>query len=707
MSSGEIDPRVVARLLRPQSVALVGAAEEPHTMGGRVFNNLLRAQFAGSIHLVSRTRMEIGGRPCVRSIDDLPPGVDALVLIVPAEAVRESIAACVRRNVNGAIIFSSGFAETGPQGKAEQEEIIALARDGGLAIVGPNCLGFTNYVDRIPLTFDEYRPQSAPARPGVALIAQSGGLVGAIRDSLVGSGVAVTYAISTGNEAVLTTEDFLQQVVEDDATGTILIFAEQVRRPRKLLQLAARARARNKPIVLMQPGRTEQARKAAQSHTGALSGDLAMMRVALGREGVAVVDSFDALVDVTTILNRYPIPTLPGAAVLTNSGAMRGVAFDIAAQVGLELVEFSPATTAALRALVPPFMPTDNPFDIATLTFRQPDLWETVTRLVLDEPKAGVFVMTLFPGALQQQADRIKYLLPVLQPTQKPSVLVMLGDPLPLEEGFVARCRAEGIPLLRSTERAMRAMASVVQVGQSLHRKRRAPLPNVRSIRGAKPGPMAEYRSKTLLEEFGVPMPKRMLAADLAQAEKVADAIGYPVVLKAQAAALFHKSDAGGVIVGIGDAEELRAAWRRMLADVRRARPDLKLDGILVEAMAKPGLEMIVGARRDPDWGVVAMVGLGGIWVETLRDVQLLPPGADEDAIVAALKNLRGAPLLEGARGTKAIDLSAVARVAAILSDVVEQSSDVAEVEINPLVCYSGTEGVLALDALIVVRSAE
>jgi succinyl-CoA synthetase beta subunit len=244
-------------------------------------------------------------------------------------------------------------------------------------------------------------------------------------------------------------------------------------------------------------------------------------------------------------------------------------------------------------------------------------------------------------------------------------------------------------------------------VGQSLHRKRRAPLPNVRSIRGAKPGPMAEYRSKTLLEEFGVPMPKRMLAADLAQAEKVADAIGYPVVLKAQAAALFHKSDAGGVIVGIGDAEELRAAWRRMLADVRRARPDLKLDGILVEAMAKPGLEMIVGARRDPDWGVVAMVGLGGIWVETLRDVQLLPPGADEDAIVAALKNLRGAPLLEGARGTKAIDLSAVARVAAILSDVVEQSSDVAEVEINPLVCYPGTEGVLALDALIVVRSAE
>jgi acyl-CoA synthetase (NDP forming) len=707
MSLGEIDPRIVARLLRPQSVALVGAAEEPHTMGGRVFNNLLRAGFSGSLHLVSRTRAEIGGRPCVRSIDDLPPGVDALVLIVPAEAVRESIAACVRRHVNGAIIFSSGFAETGPEGKAEQAALVEMAEEGGLAIVGPNCLGFTNYVDRIPLTFDEYKPPAPAARPGVALIAQSGGLVGAIRDSLVGSGVAVTYAISTGNEAVLTAEDFLEQIVEDEATGTILIFAEQVRKPQKLLRLAAKARARNKPIVLMQPGRTAEARQAAQSHTGALSGDLAIMRVALGKEGVAVVDSFDALVDVTLILNRYPIPRLPGAAVLTNSGAMRGVAFDIAAQAGLELVEFSPETTSALRALVPPYMPTDNPFDIATLTFRQPDLWGSVTKIVLDEPKAGVFVMTLFPGALKQQADRIKHLLPVLQPSPKPAVLVMLGEPLPLEESFVAQCRAEGIPLLRSTERAMRAMASVAQVGQALHKKKRAPSPNVHPIVGAKPGAIPEYRSKTLLEQFGVPVPKRMLAADLVQAEKVAEAIGYPVVLKAQAAALAHKSDAGGVIVGIADVEALRSAWQRMIEGLRRARPDLKLDGILVETMARPGFEMIVGARRDPEWGVVSMVGLGGIWVETLRDVQLLPAGADEEAIVAALKKLRGAPLLQGARGSEPVDLPAVARVAAILSDFVEQSPEVAEVEINPLLAYPVGAGVLALDALIVIRQAE
>jgi acyl-CoA synthetase (NDP forming) len=700
----EIDRAVIGRLLRPRSVALVGAAEEPHTMGGRVFNNLIRAGFPGEMHLVSRTRAEIGGRPCVRSIDDLPEGVDALVLVVPAEAVRESIAACVRRRVNGAIVFSSGFAEIGDQGKAEQAAIADMAREAGMAVNGPNCLGFTNYVDRVPLTFDEYKPQPARPRPGVALIAQSGGLVGAIRDSLVGSGVAVTYAISTGNESVVTAEDFLDCILGDPATGTILMFAEQIRRPQKLVRLARKARDLGKPIVLMQPGRTEQARQAAQSHTGALTGDLAVMRAVLGAEGVAVVDNFDALVDVAAILNRYPVPALPGAAVLTNSGAMRGVVFDIAEQVGLELVEFAPETTAALRAIVPSYMPVDNPFDIATITFRQPDLWRKVTELLLDDPRAGVFLMTLFPGALAQQADRIKYLRPVLAPSRKPAVMVMLGEPMPLEEGFVAQAREEGIPLLRSTDRAMRAMAAVVDVGRSLQRKPRAaaqPPPPIGAVKG---GVIPEYRSKELLAAAGVAVPQGMLAADAAQAEKIAGIMGYPVVLKAQAAALAHKSDAGGVAVGIADAAGLRSAWSRMQESVHRARPDLRLDGILVESMARPGLELIVGARRDPEWGVVLMVGLGGIWVETLQDVQVVRADADEATVVAALGKLRGAALLRGTRGAPGADLGAVARTAAILADLVTHSPNVTEIEINPLIAYS--DGTLALDALIVTRPA-
>jgi acyl-CoA synthetase (NDP forming) len=565
-------------------------------------------------------------------------------------------------------------------------------------------MGFTNYVDRIPLTFDEFREPKPRARPGVALIAQSGGLVGAIRDSLVGSGVSVTYSISTGNESVVTAEDFLDPILDDAATGTILIFAEQIRRPQKMLRLAAIARERGKPIVLMQTGRTAEARQAAQSHTGAMTGDVAVMRAMLSGEGVAVLDNFDALIDVAAILNRYPVPSLPGASVLTNSGAMRGVAFDIAAQVGLKLVEFSPETTAALRAIVPSYMPVDNPFDIATLTFRQPELWGPATGIVLDEPRAGVFIMTLFPGSLVQQKSRMDFLQPVLASSQKPVALAMLGEPMPLDESFVARCREEGIPLLRSTERAMRAMAAVVEVGRNLQRKKYA-AKKTAPIPAAKEGTIPEYRSKELLAAAGIAAPKGQLAADLAAAEKIAAAIGYPVVLKAQSAALSHKSDAGGVIAGIADEVALASAWDKMQRSVARARPGLKLDGILVEAMAEPGLEMIVGARRDPDWGVVLMLGVGGIWVETLRDVQILAGSAGEDEILEALDKLRAAPLLRGTRGSPTVDREAIARTLRTLGDLVEASPAVTEIEINPLLAHAEGEGALALDALIVTKT--
>jgi len=699
-----IDQKAVARLLRPRSVAIVGASEEPNTIGGRVLNNLVRAGFAGPLHLVSRTKSELLGRPCVRSIDDLPEGVDALVLMVPAEAVLDSVAACARRKVNGVVIFSSGFAEVDDRGKAAQRELVSLAEKAGMLIVGPNCLGFTNYVDGVPLTFDDYKPTKAAA-PGIALIAQSGGLVNAIRDSIVGSGVRVTHNVSTGNEAVVTAEDFLDAIIDDAAVKTVVLFLEQVRNPKKLLSLAAKARAAEKSIVLMQPGQTARAQKAAQSHTGALTGDHALIKAVLGSEGVAVVESFDALVDVALILHRFPAPGLPGAAVLTNSGAMRGVIFDIAEREGLELIEFSKATDDALRAIIPAYMPTENPFDIATFTFRRPDAWKAVTKLLLDEPRAGSLIVAIFPGTLSQQVERFRIMMPALRATQKSVVFAMLGEPMPLAEDYVAQMRAEGIPLFRSTERAIRAMAAVAAVGQARQRrKRQMPQPALAAPSLPPGGPIVEYRSKELLAAAGIPIPRGALARKPAEAATIASEIGYPVVLKAQAASLAHKSDVGGVITNVVDAAALGAAWERLQSNIRRARPDLQLDGVLVEQMAHSGLEMIVGARRDPNWGAVLMLGMGGIWVETLRDVQLLPADAEEETVVAALRKLRGAPLLLGARGSKPVDLIAIARVATGLADFLLQSSEISEIEINPLLVYP--DGALALDALIVTRPA-
>jgi acetate---CoA ligase (ADP-forming) len=703
----EVDPAAVARLLKPRSVAVVGASSDPRSMGGVVLANLKRAGFAGDLHLVSRSKAEIDGHPCVMSIDDLPLGVDAIVLLVPQEAVLDAIAACARRKVNGAIVFASGFAEAGPDGRALQEKLAALARERGVVVNGPNNLGFINYVDGIPLTFGEYRPMAEAGTTGVAVIAQSGAIANAIRDSLIACGLGVTFLISTGNEAVLGVEDFLAEVLEEPTTGVAVLFVEQIRNPPKLLRLAHRARELNKRIVLMQPGRTERAQVAARSHTGAFAGDLAVAHTLLAHAGVAVVDGLDALVDVALLLATRPILGPGRTALMTNSGAVRGLAFDFAHEAGLELAEWSSATAAGLREMFPPFVTIDNPLDMGTVAFSRPELMQRAAQLLIDDAGVNSLILSLFTGRPPQQVEKAEQFLPVIRGSQKPVAFVMLGDPMALDGTFMAMVRNEGAALFRSTERAVRAMAAVNAVARSLAHGSAADGAGKRLDLGDLPaGPVTEYRAKELLAGVGVPVPKGGLAKDLAAAEEIAAHVGFPVALKAQAAALAHKSDAGGVVLSVGDSATLRDAWKELHANVERAKPGLVLDGVLVEVMAPKGLELIVGARRDPQWGAVLMLGLGGIWVETLKDVQLLPASAGHAVIAAALGRLKGAALLRGARGAAPIDIAAVAEIARTVGGLMQRSVELAELEINPLVAYSVGNGAMALDALIVKGAA-
>ena len=391
---------------------------------------------------------------------------------------------------------------------------------------------------------------------------------------------------------------------------------------------------------------------------------------------------------------------------------MRGLAFDFAHAAGLDLAEWSPGTVAALRQLFPPFVTIDNPLDLGTAAFGRPELMQRAAQLLLDDPGVNSLILSLFPGRPPQQVEKAEQLLPAMRASQKPVALVMLGDPMPLDAGFMGLARAEGAALFRSTERAVRAMTAVDAVARAL-------ATGDRSDDGAGPGepldladspagPVAEYKAKMLLAAAGVPVPPGGLAQDLAEAERIAARVGFPVALKAQAAALSHKSDAGGVILNVGDGALLAEAWERLHANLQRARPGLALDGVLVEAMAPKGpgcIELIVGAKRDPHWGAVLMLGLGGIWVETLQDVALLPAGACKAAVVEALGRLRGAALLRGTRGAPPVDIAAVADIACTLGGLMERSPDIAELEINPLLACPQGQGALALDALIVKRA--
>ena len=697
------EPASVARLLTPRSIALVGASPEPGSLGNAVLNNLTCFGFAGTLHLVSRSHKEIGDRACVGRIDDLPEGVDVVVLLIPAAATPDAIAACVRRKAGAAVVFASGFGEAGAEGKEMQLRLAETARAGKLALLGPNCLGAVNYAAGIPLTFEMLSEPPKLSGPGIGVIAQSGAMAGTIRYALTGKGLPVSCVVSTGNEADLGAEDFLAHLVDDNSTGAVALFLEQIRRPRLFVRLVARAREKGKPVILLHPGRSAAAREAAQSHTGALAGNYEVMRTWLQREAVVVVDTLDELFDSTALLHRYPRPSARGAAVLTNSGAFRGLTLDFAEDFDLPLPEIAEATKRALASVLPPLAVPDNPLDVTTGGMTNPDLFGAAAKALLDDPAVGSLIVSVIGGGPRQQMDKARSLIPVLQAAAKPVSLVYMGDESPLDPECVAFIRQSGVPFLRSPDRALRAMARAVAFGQALASRRVSAAPARAPARPA-PGIVTEYRAKEFLAACGVPVPPSAFARTLAEARSAAARLDYPVVLKAQAAALPHKSDAGGVVAGIDDETALTAAWQKIESAVRNARPDVTLDGMLVEAMAAPGLELILGARRDDEWEPVLVVGLGGVWAEALADVRLLPADASETEIVAALKGLKGASLLSGFRNLPPVDLAPIARVAATLGGLIRAAPDIAEIEINPL--RANADGVVALDALMVVTPA-
>jgi len=668
-------------------------------MGGSVLANLERCRYGGDIHLVSRNRTEINGRACVPSIDDLPHGVDTAVLVVPQTAVIDAIAACGRRGVGAAVVFASGFAEVGEVGRGDQDKLLAAARAANVAMLGPNCIGLSNFTTGAVLTF-EFNV-SLPAQtegPRVGIVAQSGALAAIMRMAFVAKGLGISQVISTGNEADLSAEDFLADMVDDPATNVVAMFVEQIRRPQDFLGIAARARAVGKPIVLMHPGRSQRARASASTHTGALAGDHAVMTALLRHAAVVVVDTLEELIDSADLLARFK-PPVNGVGIITNSGAVKGFALDFCDSVGLDIPVLGDKTLETLKVTLPPFASVDNPVDVTAQVLRDLTIWTRSAKALLDDPAIGSLCVPIVPGSPKQAMDKVEVLLPPITEGGKPAVIAALGDDFPIPPEFIAAFRAKGIPVLRSPERAMRALAHATTYGQALATSGRDTTA-INAPALPRRGTLAEYEGKTYLAALGITVPEGALARDVAQAKEIAARVGYPVALKAQAAALAHKSDAGGVALNIADAAALEAAWQRMTQAIATAQPGLKLDGVLVEKMGPRGLELILGARRDPQWGPVMLIGLGGIWTEALDDVRLMPADLPRERIMAELGKLKGARMLRGLRGAPPVDTGAIADAAVRVGALMRARPEIAEIDINPLVAYP--DGVLALDALIV-----
>jgi len=702
--NGARGSEAVEALLRPRSVAVVGLTQRAGSAGMNAYLNFKLNEFGGDLYLVGRSGGEIDGRRIYKEIAELPEGIDLAIFTLPAAGVHEAMRACGQRGVKAATIFASGFAEV--ENRESQAELVRIAREGNVAMLGPNCLGYTNLMSGMHVGFVSASkvartPEHVSAR--VAIVSASGGIMTHFRQGLEQRGIPAAYTVSCGNEAGLGVPDFINYFADDPLTTLIVAYVEEVRDPTAFLAAAKHARQQGKPIIMMHPGRTEQARSAVSSHTGALAGDHAVMRTLVEHAGIALIDSLDELIDTAEVLARYPSPKRGGLGILTFSGAYCALAHDFCDEIGLALPPLNAAGEKALRKVLPDFATPRNPLDLTTQPVWQPELMKVGANALLSDPNVGSLLVSIPVG---NPALPVKYLEFVLEETakepDKPMIFTLLGEQSPLPDTFVQLARKQNVIVSRSADRSLRALRHVTKYVAARERATRvvihAPLSGLPPIEN---GVLPEWKGKRFLRAAGIPVPDGELARTVDEAINIANRIGYPVVMKAQAAALAHKTEAGGVLLNIGDEAAARKSFNILYDNVTRYRSDIQLDGILVEKMCAKGLEMVVGAKRDPRWGSVVLVGAGGTLVEAIGDVRLLPPDLSVDAIVDELFKLKTAKLLKGYRGSPAVNVEAIASTVVKVARLVQGTPTIKEIDINPLI-VDAKRNCVALDALIV-----
>ncbi len=691
----------IRRLLHPRSVAVVGASDVPSSIGGAPLALMERFGYRGEIHLVSRTRTEVNGRRCVASIEELPDGVDAAILAIPKEGLADAVEACGQKGMGGAIAFSSGYAEIDEEGVSRQLALASTARMYDLALAGPNCLGLINFVDGVPLTFGDASPNRRTEGPGLAILAQSGAMSLALTYAAMAQDINVSYAVSTGNEAVLSVEDYLDALLDERSTRVVALLVEQIRRPADFLRLSREARDREVALCVVHLGRDPRARAASTSHTGAMTGEQDFLRAALDREGVIFIDSLDELIDTANVLVKCPTPRVAGTAVLTDSGAAKTFALDVSHDLGLAMPDLGPGTLERLRAELPPFAVASNPADITAMGLNDPSLYARVADVLLSSEDIGCLVLSVMPGSEQQGLEQIEALLPTVAHADKPVVYTIMGGESPIPTANRLKILDAGLPLMRSPERALAAVRNLTAYARRTREANARPAPAKSTM--ADLGPLAslnEHEAKVILSKAGLRTPRGELVVDLLGARSAAHRIGYPVALKISSSMITHKSDVGGVAL-VTNERELDDRFDKMLADVATALPEATIDGVLVEQVLDHGIEMIISARRDPEWGEFLVVGLGGIWTETMKDVVVISADAGPEEIRSSISSLRGFPALSGSRGGEPSDVEALVDAAGKLGGLLRAAPQILEVEVNPLLVFPRGGGTAVLDAVI------
>ncbi|WP_419897324.1 acetate--CoA ligase family protein [Roseomonas sp. USHLN139] len=696
-------------LLDPRSIAIVGASARPGSFGERTMRNL--AGFAGRLHLVNGRYGTIGEHPCHASIAALPEVPDLVVAATPMEAAEGVLQDCIAAGVGALVLYAAGFSETGrPERIALQTKLTAMAQRGGVRLVGPNCIGLVDYARGARISFVAVPEAKAPpARPAIGIVSQSGNLGFALAQA-VEAGLSIGRVLTCGNSADVDVADLVAALAEDPACSAIALVFEGMAEPRRLIEAAEIAWAQDKPLVVYKLATGEQGAQAALSHTGSLAGSDATYRAAFARAGMVLVEGFEGLLECASFLAKAPPPKADGVAVVSTSGGSAIMAADRAELRGVPLPQPGPEAQAVLAARIPDFGSARNPCDVTAQVLNDPESLRACAGALLADPAYGTLIL---PNgyAYDVATPRFAMLGELAAQHGKPACVVWTTQWL---EGPGAReVEAEPrVALFRSMDRCLAAIAAwqaraALRAEGPRQVERQAP-PEAAARAAAllqAAGPvLTEREAKAVLAEYGVPVVQEILVADAEEAVQVAERIGYPVVIKVESPALPHKTEAGVIRLDLRDAAALRAGFAEVMANARRATTDDQINGVLVQPMVPQGIEMVIGARRDPLFGPTVVVGLGGILVELLRDsgVALAPVTRAEARRL--IEGLRGAALLKGFRGMPAVDIDGLAelvqRVAELAAD---QAGQIAEIDVNPVICHGAR--LLAVDALM-ARSA-
>jgi acyl-CoA synthetase (NDP forming) len=705
----------LARFFSPRSIAIIGASTNLISISGQPLKHLLAHDYTGKLYPVNPKYQDIVGVKCWPSLAALPETPDLALVAINAARVADALRECGKRGVPYAIIFSSGFSETGGEGVAMQSELVAIAAEYDIGIIGPNCQGMINLAARIYAGFGSiFGADYAPGR--VSMVSQSGGFGFSVMNlAALEGGVNFRQMVTTGNEIGVSSLDFIEYFIDDENTDIIACYVEGLKDAHRLIGIGNRALAKKKPIFAWKVGNTDEGQKAAASHTANLGGAMALYKAAFRQAGIIQVDDIEDVVDYSRAFQCGKLPKGNRVAIITISGGAGILMTDECVSRGMRVPQLTAATIDKLRDIVPSFGSLVNPIDVTAAIFNDLSMIGRTLNAVLDDPNVDSIAMINASLMGELAASVAREVVAVAKHTNKPIFLTWSALDALAPEAY-AMLDAEKLPRYKSPVRCGRALAALSWYAEALRRAdavraEQAPVikrVEARKMLAGKRDDITEFAAKQVLAQYGIGITKEELATSRDEAVALAQRIGYPVVLKVQSPDISHKTEAKAVRLGLISDADVAAAYDEILRNAKAYKNSARIDGVLVQEMVSGGIEAILGVTNDKLFGPAVMFGLGGIFAEVLKDVAFRIAPVTKSVALEMIAEIKGYAVLTGARGTAPADIDALADAIVRLSALAIDLKDcVAELDINPLFVFPKGQGVKAGDALIkpVVRS--